>query len=58
MVQSLPLYIKEKRYASLSIKETINVLDQEENYNDFFLYSDIGIIGEFSNNPFECNFIT
>ena len=38
-----PLYLRKKGYASLLIKETIKQLEQEENYNNFFLYSDIGI---------------
>ncbi|MEY9976788.1 GNAT family N-acetyltransferase [Lysinibacillus sp. RC79] len=38
-----PLYLRKKGYASLLVKETINKLEQEENCNNFFLYSDIGI---------------
>jgi len=38
-----PLNLRKKGYASLLVKETINKLEQEENCNNFFLYSDIGI---------------
>ncbi|MFJ5788824.1 GNAT family N-acetyltransferase [Lysinibacillus sp. NPDC097162] len=38
-----PLYLRKKGYASLLVKETIIKLEQEENCNNFFLYSDIGI---------------
>ncbi|MGE7840466.1 GNAT family N-acetyltransferase [Lysinibacillus sp. NPDC093712] len=38
-----PLYLRKKGYASLLVKETITKLEQEENCNNFFLYSDIGI---------------
>lgn len=38
-----PSYLRKKGFASLLVKETINKLEQEENCNNFFLYSDIGI---------------
>lgn len=38
-----PIYLRKKGYASLLVKETINKLEREENCNNFFLYSDIGI---------------
>lgn len=37
-----PLHLRKNGYASLLVKETINELEQEENCNIFFLYSDIG----------------
>ncbi|WP_112180470.1 MULTISPECIES: GNAT family N-acetyltransferase [Paraliobacillus] len=37
-----PLTFRKKGYASLLVKETINELEQEEDCNNFFLYSDIG----------------
>lgn len=38
-----PLYLRKKGYASLLVEATINKLEQEEKFNNFFLYSDIGI---------------
>lgn len=38
-----PLLLRKKGYASLLVKEMINKLELEENCNNFFLYSDIGI---------------
>jgi predicted GNAT family N-acyltransferase len=38
-----PLFLRKNGYASLLVKETIDKLEQEENCNNFFLYSDIGI---------------
>ncbi len=38
-----PSSLRRNGYASLLVKETINKLEQEENCNNFFLYSDIGI---------------
>lgn len=37
-----PANLRKNGYAFLLIKETINKLEQEENCNNFFLYSDIG----------------
>ncbi|MGE6609340.1 GNAT family N-acetyltransferase [Peribacillus sp. NPDC076916] len=37
-----PIHLRKNGYASLLVKETINKLEQEENCNNFFLYSDIG----------------
>ncbi|WIV17235.1 GNAT family N-acetyltransferase [Paenibacillus polygoni] len=38
-----PVYLRKNGYASLLVKEMINKLEQEENGNNIFLYSDIGI---------------
>lgn len=37
-----PLHLRKNGHASLLVKETINKLEQEENCDHFFLYSDIG----------------
>lgn len=37
-----PVHLRRNGYASLLIRETINRLEQEDNCNSFFLYSDIG----------------
>ncbi|MCM3412680.1 GNAT family N-acetyltransferase [Metabacillus litoralis] len=37
-----PVHLRKNGYASFLVKETINKLEQEENCNSFFLYSDIG----------------
>lgn len=37
-----PKHLRKNGYAFLLIKETIDKLEQEENCNNFFLYSDIG----------------
>ncbi|WP_163103064.1 GNAT family N-acetyltransferase [Peribacillus alkalitolerans] len=37
-----PVQLRKNGYASLLVKATINKLEQEENCNNFFLYSDIG----------------
>lgn len=39
---STPAHLRQKGYATILVKETINELEKYENCNDFFLYSDIG----------------
>ncbi|WP_313893610.1 GNAT family N-acetyltransferase [Psychrobacillus sp.] len=37
-----PVHLRKNGYAFLLVKEIVNKLEQEENCNNFFLYSDIG----------------
>lgn len=38
-----PFYLRKNGYATTLVNKTINKLEQDDNCNNFFLYSDIGI---------------